>query len=360
MNLAFSLAGTSVQLTTQEESILAYGRDHFGDACGAGEAGPAEVSVELFCEHPTATARPRPPLADYAHWNAYSKGFRARDDRLVWWPQRRFPNLELETRWDGERLACRARFFPSVTLQEERELERAPHRRAALYRELTYFLFYFPVLWRRAVRDGLAPLHAAAAVRDGRAVVFVGAAGCGKSTLALLLCAQPGWRLLSENLCCTDGATVWACREPIVLKHPELAEIVSAASGLRLSPVDLALGEPGSVGHLAPDHRCESARAERLWFPVLAGPPSPRPLSHDQARHHLAFSLRNCWELEGYYRYASAMDLHYGTDGATTGPLERLLSSVPVELYPVDASAPLRESQRRLLEHVQSAASLSK
>ncbi|MBE7559678.1 hypothetical protein HS125_12320 [bacterium] len=231
MNLAFSLSGTTVVLSTNQESFLIYCREHFGDACSATPVDAAEVEVEARFQPATAP----PPLADYADWDACSRGFRARGDSLIWWPQRRCPHLELLSRWNGGRLTCRARLIAATPPQEEAALRRDARRRAAAYRPFTFFLFYFPVLWWQAVVLRRAPLHAAAAARQDRAVLFVGAAGCGKSTLALLLSSLPGWSLLSENLCLTDGAQLWACREPTVLKHPQLAEILARAPMLLLT-----------------------------------------------------------------------------------------------------------------------------
>lgn len=341
MNLAFSLSGTTVVLSTNQESFLIYCREHFGDACSATPVDAAEVEVEARFQPATAP----PPLADYADWDACSRGFRARGDSLIWWPQRRCPHLELLSRWNGGRLTCRARLIAATPPQEEAALRRDARRRAAAYRPFTFFLFYFPVLWWQAVVLRRAPLHAAAAARQDRAVLFVGAAGCGKSTLALLLSSLPGWSLLSENLCLTDGAQLWACREPTVLKHPQLAEILARADA---APDATTQGGPYFC--LPQDKRCPEARAERTLFPMLAAGATARRLTPDEARRRLAFSLRNCWEMEGFYRYASAMDLHYGTDGASTAPLERLISNLPVHLYPIDPAAPLLESRGRLQE----------
>lgn len=59
-----------------------------------------------------------------------------------------------------------------------------------------------------AYQNGFFPLHASAVAIDGRAVVFCGRSGAGKSTMAAAF-HHRGHRLLADDLCVTDisGAT---------------------------------------------------------------------------------------------------------------------------------------------------------
>lgn len=60
-------------------------------------------------------------------------------------------------------------------------------------------LFYAPILSILCIRRGLLALHAAAVEVNGRAVVFLGEAGAGKSVLAARLGGM-GHRLLSDDI----------------------------------------------------------------------------------------------------------------------------------------------------------------
>jgi hypothetical protein len=54
-------------------------------------------------------------------------------------------------------------------------------------------------------RRGLITLHCAAVERDGRAVLLLGHAGAGKTSAALLLCREQGFRLLGNDLVVVGG-----------------------------------------------------------------------------------------------------------------------------------------------------------
>jgi hypothetical protein len=66
-----------------------------------------------------------------------------------------------------------------------------------------------PIMRVVLARRGLASVHAAAVVKDGRAVLLMGERGAGKSSLAAALCAR-GWRPLADDLARVDEAAgVW-------------------------------------------------------------------------------------------------------------------------------------------------------
>lgn len=65
--------------------------------------------------------------------------------------------------------------------------------------DIRVFLFG-TVLTVLCLQRGLLPLHASAIECDGQAMVFAGASGSGKSSLAAVLSTR-GYRLLADNLC---------------------------------------------------------------------------------------------------------------------------------------------------------------
>jgi hypothetical protein len=69
---------------------------------------------------------------------------------------------------------------------------------------------------------GLTVLHAAAAARGRRAVLFVGESGAGKSVLSLRL-ARRGWTYLSDDLAPLEGAArVLALPRPVTFDSGEI------------------------------------------------------------------------------------------------------------------------------------------
>lgn len=64
-------------------------------------------------------------------------------------------------------------------------------------------LFVEPVMRTILARGGRLSFHAAALVRDGRAVLIAANKGAGKSTLSWAL-QQQGWRLFSDDLSCVS------------------------------------------------------------------------------------------------------------------------------------------------------------
>ena len=109
---------------------------------------------------------------------------------------------------------------------------------------------------------GRLPLHASAVEVDGRAVVFAGPAGVGKSTLAALL-ADRGYPVVTDDACVvdfdTDGSPhTWtgvpqlklASSSPAVIDGAVNGVTLAAAAGKRLWPVALAAAEPLPVGRI--------------------------------------------------------------------------------------------------------------
>lgn len=74
-----------------------------------------------------------------------------------------------------------------------------------------------PVTGQLLAREGMLTLHASAVERGGRALVFTGLNGCGKSGLALYLVARCGFRFMADNFALVQpaGPSVTACPEPI-------------------------------------------------------------------------------------------------------------------------------------------------
>jgi hypothetical protein len=87
--------------------------------------------------------------------------------------------------------------------------------RVGLLETLTAYALLYPALLAAEAR-GRFPLHAAAVLDDGEAVLLAGAPGSGKSTLVAALHVG-GRQILSDNLILVAADGVWSFPEPIKL-----------------------------------------------------------------------------------------------------------------------------------------------
>jgi hypothetical protein len=88
-------------------------------------------------------------------------------------------------------------------------------------------------------------LHAATLERDGRALVFAGPSGAGKTTLTLALVAR-GWRFVTEEITVIDrDATVTGLARPIHAMHVpsawrQLKQVLRSPRG----PIEATISQP--------------------------------------------------------------------------------------------------------------------
>ena len=84
-------------------------------------------------------------------------------------------------------------------------------------------------------RLGFVTLHAAAAARDGRAVLLLGTAGAGKTTTALRLCRDHGCELVGNDLVVVGGQAGLAAlvgTAHLRLRHSSIAQVLPELLGL--------------------------------------------------------------------------------------------------------------------------------
>ncbi|MFT4570789.1 MAG: hypothetical protein ACI8TX_001345 [Hyphomicrobiaceae bacterium] len=148
----------------------------------------------------------------------------------VWGRIDDFSDLTLEINKPGDVLEITGDYYFQIGSQRRIEslrrllaggdLARLQSRR---FSTLLYYLVYHPLLWRASRQAGWNVLHAGGVARGGRGLVFVGAPGCGKSTLCVSLLADREVSMLSDNLLLHDGARVLACPELMLLDERSLA-----------------------------------------------------------------------------------------------------------------------------------------
>ncbi|MBA15771.1 MAG: HprK-related kinase A [Sphingomonas sp.] len=145
-------------------------------------------------------------------------------------------------------------------------------------------------------------LHAAAAERDGRAVLMTGISGAGKSTLAALLMAR-GWRLMGDEFALVDPETgqVHGFPRLVSLKNQAIGVVEAALPDARFGP--RLEGTPkGAIRHLVPDARAigamgEPAKPALILFPSYGHEAAERPVLPSEAFVRLTQASTNYTKL---------------------------------------------------------------
>lgn len=194
------------------------------------------LGLVLKCTRPLPYLEPRPgahgeilrvtlgraprSLTDDAPWQPYFES-RDRDDDGE-------PSLAIWRRGDD---AYRFLFFGATDFFVDGAGERVWARwRGATSIEDAALYLLGPVLGFVLRLRGIVPLHASAAVVEGRAVAFAGPAGSGKSTLAMAF-ARRGYPILTDDTAAlaSDGdALLVQPDHPLVRLWPETLELLGA------------------------------------------------------------------------------------------------------------------------------------
>jgi len=129
-------------------------------------------------------------------------------------------------------------------------------------------------------------LHAGVVEREGHALLLVGRAGSGKSTLSAAL-AHRGWRLLSDEVALIRPADlrIQPAPRPVSLKEQSIEIIRKWAPEAEIGPTWAGTSK-GDVAHMLPGAACvaraqETAQARWIVFPAFDGSAGERlsPLS---------------------------------------------------------------------------------
>jgi hypothetical protein len=148
-----------------------------------------------------------------------------------------FTDLEMELSIRDETVQLRGRYHFHLGAGPRGEwMQRLRHRRrldalrGRRFSTLLYYLFYHPLLWWLSRAAGWHVLHGGAVATPLGAIVLAGMPGCGKSTLAVAMLADPAFRMLSDNLVLHDGERALACPE-LVLLDAKSRDIAGAGAG---------------------------------------------------------------------------------------------------------------------------------
>jgi len=185
-------------------------------------------------------------------------------------------------------------------------------------------------------------LHAAVVERDGRAAMFSGRAGSGKSTLCAAL-VHRGWRLLSDEVALirpADGR-IQPVPRPVGLKEESIQIIRRWAPQAVLGP-EWPRTAKGTVAHMLPpaesvDRAGEAPRARWLFFPRFEAGATAKAHEVSKARALLraagdAFNYsvlgRTAFEtLAGCIDGCDCFELVFGDLGAAIERIESIVST---------------------------------
>lgn len=193
----------------------------------------------------------------------YDRDLYAGNGDVYWLRIDDFLELQMKVSWDAGRLNIEGRYHFQVgkdpkweRLRRWRHRRALPALRARRFSTLLYYLVYHPLLWWLSRFDGWHVLHAGAVSSDGKAHVFAGLPGCGKSTLAVGSLAVPGFQMMSDNLLLTDGVHVRACPEELLLDSASTARVGNATDHL--------LKTGGRRVYARDTYRCDHTNLEAL------------------------------------------------------------------------------------------------
>ncbi|MGC6328486.1 hypothetical protein [Rhizorhabdus sp. FW153] len=171
---------------------------------------------------------------------------------------------------------------------------------------------------------GAMLLHASAVVHDGRAFLFCGASGSGKSTIAGAL-VQAGATFLADDVCSIDQS---AGRPPVVLTdgrclrlYPDSIDQVGLRDGVGdrvRRRIDKFHVTPAATSHAVQEY-APLGGIYILSNSTAAAPPGVRPMPLLEAAQSLL-----------HHTYRRRLALAYGREGQVARDAARLLSQVPV------------------------------
>lgn len=150
-------------------------------------------------------------------------------------------------------------------------------------------LVHYPVLWWASVH-GKAPLHAIACTVGDSVALLAGPGGVGKSTLLQRELADGG-NATSDNMCASDGRSVWGLVEPMR---------VEGDGGARTTHGRVEIALRGRVSYLIPDQVVVVRRGGGETAEML-------PCDPEDAVRSLVTGTYAAGELSRFWAYAATL-----------------------------------------------------
>lgn len=329
----WGLHGARMALESDSEEAIDYIRAHL--ACGDAVAGARHdlrVSVDWRWGSKARSATGKRGDASIPAGERVGKDLFERDGRLIWSRVPGFEGLVIDAASDGGTvdLTVHCAYVPRDTFARMRYLK--PGRRAKkthrTFFKLMYYAAYYPMIWHLERTRGWGLLHASAVERNGKAIIFSGMGGVGKSTLALSLLADPSFRFISDNLILHDVDTVYALPEPVRLDPSSHTAI--AAEGFAPIRSDVPpTAHPKPTYWVEKGRVAEAATADAVVLLRFTQRPMIRPLSPAETLAHLTAARDLVKEVEGYRSEAAFLSMAVAGDQEDPVAPSSLASFVP-------------------------------
>lgn len=303
--LGVRMHGVTLAFETDHEPLLDYARRHLHGLIVDDTSVP-HLRVRCFWSQGEwdETAN---PFATHEPLNVIGKRMLGNAHELIWLNTLRMKGLQLRFRRAHEQwhFEVAYRFHP-----KKEKLESLPEYEHKKYFSLLSYLVYHPLFWYLENFRGWSVLHASALAHEKGAIMIGGLGGVGKTTTCVALLQRPGFALMAENLVFTDGEFVYPCYEPIRLDENSLKILGADLKGL--TPMIFPEGlKDKTMFHPPVTKSAEQAQAAALFLPQFAPQRYVKKITAELAAEKMLAMNRLTRELDDYYWYASALEMHW-------------------------------------------------
>lgn len=307
--LGVRLHGLSLNLESNHAPLLAYAAEHLHEMAVAPHAAP-NIAVRCAWSEGDWEAEQNPFRVTGA-LNVIGKRMLGDSETLIWLDTLRVKGLQLMFRREGSRwiFDVAYRFHP-----KKEKLESLPEYEYKKYFSLMSYLVYYPLIWHLETFRGWAILHASALASEAGAIMIGGLGGVGKTTTCIALLQRPGIELISENMVFTDGEFVYPCPEPIRMDENSLKILGENPAGMRRMHFPEGLKEK-SMFHVQLSEAARQVKPAALFLPQFSPQRDRRPLASNLAAERMMAMNRLTRELDDYFWYASALEMHWPREG---------------------------------------------
>ncbi len=304
-HLGVRMHGVTLTLESAHTPLLDYARRHLRALIDDSITAP-RVRVKCYWSQGEWNAEANPFPANGA-LNVIGKRMLGNANELLWLDTLRMKGLQLRFRREEEqwRFEIAYRFHP-----KKEKLESLPEYEHKKYFSLMSYLVYYPLFWYLENYHGWSVLHASALASATGGLMVGGLGGVGKTTTCVALMQRPGIELLAENLIFTDGEFIYPCYEPIRLDENSLAMLGSDLQGL--APMTFPEGLKDKTMFHPPSRKSvEKVKPAALFLPQFSPQRYVKKISPELAAEKMLAMNRLTRELDDYYWYASALEMHW-------------------------------------------------
>ncbi len=317
--LFVNMHGVTLTLEADNPRLMGYASEHLKGLMGPPTATP-NLHVKCFWTQGHWDAQAN-PFSTNGAFNIIGKRMLGNANDLIWLDTLRMDGLQLrfmaseEKRWTFEVAYC---FHP-----EKGKLEKLPEYEYKKYFSLMSYLVYYPLTWYLERYRGWTLLHASALVSEKGGIIIGGLGGVGKTTACVALLQRVGFELVSENLLFTDGEFLYPCYEPIRLDEKSLAMLGDKPA--KLTPMRFPEGlKKKWLFHLNSQTIPQKVKPLVLFLPQFTPRRFVKELAPELALEKIMAINRLTRELDDYYWYASALEMHWPWPGQAQQRIDAL------------------------------------